>query len=159
MSQGATTMRSPLICWENIPAPMSMTGTVRSKPSLGGRRIPSSTAGHTARRGILMANQCKFGFGKYGHIRIATGTIILARGWWKLPGCKAAGRIKRERVSAPLEQILGGPSPLWSGEGNTASLEPNADAASPVSWRRHALKAICANSGDLVSSMNMPTEG
>ena len=63
------------------------------------------TVHSTARRGIYMTCQWKFGFGKRGNIRIATGTVMSVRTWLKLPGCKTAGRIKGERISAPLGRI------------------------------------------------------
>ena len=99
-----------------------------------------------------MTSQCKSGFGKLKCIRIAMGTVLSVKRGLKLPRYKAAGRIERERVSAPLGRN-------WEGRAGcmlAKAILPK--AASPVSWRWHAVKAMHPNSGDLAASTNMLRE-
>lgn len=110
----------------------------------------------TARRRIYMTYQCEFGLGTFGHIPIATGTTIFVRRWLKLPGCKTAGRIERERVSAPLDRIWESRAGCMHAKAILHSQEAQWNAASPVSWRWHAVKAMYPNPGDLAVSTNMP---
>lgn len=102
-----------------------------------------------------MTYQCKFGFGKCWYVRIAIGTVMSVGKWQKLPGCKISGRIKRELISALLDRIRESRAGCML---RRPYCIPNTyrDAASAVSWRWHAVKAMYPNSGDLAVPINMP---
>ncbi len=103
-----------------------------------------------------MTYQCEFGLGKVGHISIVTGTAVFVKRWLKLPGYEAAGRIERERESAPLGPIRESRAGRMHANAILHSAEALWNAVSPVSWRWHAAKAMYSNPGDLAVSTNMP---
>ena len=62
---------------------------------------------------------------------------------------------RRTHISI-VRPYMGGPSRLYDAKAILHFTDSHRNAASPVSWRWHAVKAMCHNSGDLAVSMNMP---
>ena len=64
---------------------------------------------------------------------------------------------RRTHIST-VRPYMGEPSRLYAAKAILHFTDSHRNAASPVSWRWHAVKAMCHNSGDLALSMNMPRE-
>ena len=64
---------------------------------------------------------------------------------------------RRTHIST-VRPYMGEPSRLYAAKAILHFTDSHRNAASPVSWRWHAVKAMYHNSGDLAVSMNMPRE-
>ncbi|MCW6170966.1 MAG: IS3 family transposase [Thermoplasmatales archaeon] len=65
---------------------------------------------------------------------------------------------QRRTHTSTVRPYMGEPSRLYAAKAILHFSNSHRNAASPVSWRWHAVKAMCNNSGDLAVSMNMPRE-
>ena len=63
---------------------------------------------------------------------------------------------QRRTYISTVRLYMGGPSRLYAAKAILHFTDSHRNAASPVSWRWHAVKAMCHNLGDLAVSMNMP---
>lgn len=106
-----------------------------------------------------MTYQCKFGMGNSLFVPLAGNTCTPVMVCVKLfyPQRRRPQR-KRTDISTVRLNWEGRTCPVWvkaAMEGESSRLF---SSASPVSCRWHALKAICAKSGDLAASKNMLRE-
>ena len=115
--------------------------------------MPETGQYGSARRGICMTYQCKFGTGNCWHVQLATDTVSAATLVLKLSGCETTGRIEREHDVASRGAMSGGLRKWNVSESyHGGTTEPEGPAASPVFQWRHVMKAIQTNSGERTAS-------